>query len=345
MRIGVAALAMIPGIAGPMLMGRRLLRDGTPRQIVGYALVSLGALVAASMILLGTLVDASSLPFRDLPSLVNRCVDAAGRLLAHPLRHWPRIGAAVLLLGLLARLLWAVLAIVHDARRELHGLASLESHAGGGDRPGLLIVRSDRPFALAAGILRRRVVVSDSLLRLVDADERRAVIAHERAHLRGWHPLLSLLGRSVVRAFPFLPPAREAADQLLIGLEMSADEAAVRTVGDRLVVARAIVRLAERANTPAVGSGMAAAGAELRVERLLRTQRPHSVGACFRAASAVGTVLGLVCLLVIAAPAGVLRSGSRSEAPHAACQLPRGAQASAKTPYTTTRSRVAGVLR
>lgn len=93
MRIGVAALATVLGVAGPMLIGRRLLNEGTPRQVVWYALFSLGALVAALVILLGTLVDASSLPFRDLPLLVSRCVDAAGRLLAHPLRHWPRIGA------------------------------------------------------------------------------------------------------------------------------------------------------------------------------------------------------------------------------------------------------------
>lgn len=236
----------------------------------------------------------------------------------------------MLLLGLVARLLWAVIAIVHDARRELHGLVSLESHAGDGDRPRLLIVRSDRPFALAAGIFRRRVVASDTLLRLVSADERRAVIVHERAHLRGWHPLLSLLGRSVARAFPFLPPAREAADQLLIGLEMSADEVAARSVGDPLVVARAIVRLADLAQAPDAGSSIAATGVGLRVQRLLRTQRPRSVGARFRAASAAGAVLGLVCLLALAAPVGVgmLSGGGRPEASHAACQLPRGTAAS-----------------
>jgi Zn-dependent protease with chaperone function len=324
MRIGIAALATAAGIAGPMLIGPRLLGDGTPRQVIWYALVSLGALVAGFTILLAALVDASSLPFRDLPVLVSRCIDAAGQVLAHPARHWPRIGAAVLLLALLARLLWALLAVIHDARGELHGLALLGNHAREGNRRGLLVVRSDRPFALAAGILRRRVVASDALMRLLTTDERHAVIAHERAHLRGWHPLLWLLGRSVGRAFPFLPPAREAAQQLLMGLEMSADDAAARSVGDPLVVARAIVRLADRGQTPDAGLAVASAGVGPRVKRLLRAQHPRSAGARFRAVSAIGTILLLVSLLAFAVPmsVGAPTGRDRAEAFHAACHLP-----------------------
>jgi Zn-dependent protease with chaperone function len=329
MRIGIAAFATAAGIAGPMLIGPRLLRDGTARQIVSYALISLGALVAGLVILLGTLVDSSSLPLRDLPLIVSRCLDAAGQFLAHPIRHWPRIGAALLLLGLVTRLVWATSAVIHGARAELRGLALLGSHAGEGGEPGVLVVRSDRPFALAAGIIRRRVVASDTLAKLLSAEERRAVIAHESAHLRGWHPLLWLLGKSVARAFPF-PPAREAADQLLIGLEMSADDAAARTVGDPLIVARAIVRLADDAQAPDAGLAVAATGVGWRVERLLKEQRQRSAAARFRALSAIGTVLGLVCLLALAVPrsVGALGTGDLAEAFHSACHLPHGPGAS-----------------
>lgn len=320
----MAALAAAAGVVGPMFIGPRLLRDGTPRQIVCYALVSLGALVAGLMILLGMSVDASSLPFRNLPVVVSRCVEAASQFMAHPVQHWPRIGAALLLLGLLARLLWSVLAVIRDARRELRGLALLGKHANEPGEPGLLVVRSDRTFALASGIVRRRVIASDTLLKALNIDERRAVIAHERAHLRGWHPLLWLMGRSVARALPFLPPAREAADQLLMGLEMSADEAAARKVGDPLIVARAIVHLADQAQSPHAGLAVAAAGATLRVHRLLQAQRPRSAGARFRALTAIGILLGLVGLLVLAMPMGVgtLSAGDLASAFHAACHLP-----------------------
>jgi Zn-dependent protease with chaperone function len=81
--------------------------------------------------------------------------------------------------------------------------------------------------ALGVGVLGLgRIVVSSGLLRLLDADERAAVIAHEHAHLDQHHALLATASRLSAALNPLLAPIR---DDLRYVLERSADEAAAAT--------------------------------------------------------------------------------------------------------------------
>jgi Zn-dependent protease with chaperone function len=81
--------------------------------------------------------------------------------------------------------------------------------------------------ALGVGVLGLgRIVVSSGLLRLLDADERNAVIAHEHAHLDQHHALLVTVSRLSAALNPLLVPI---ADDLRFALERSADEAAAAT--------------------------------------------------------------------------------------------------------------------
>ena len=78
--------------------------------------------------------------------------------------------------------------------------------------------------ALGVGVLGLgRIVVSSGLLRLLDADERAAVLAHEHAHLEQHHALLATASRLSAALNPLLAPIR---DDLGYVLERSADEAA-----------------------------------------------------------------------------------------------------------------------
>ncbi|KUJ67782.1 hypothetical protein ACZ90_24755 [Streptomyces albus subsp. albus] len=86
-----------------------------------------------------------------------------------------------------------------------------------------------------------RIVVSRAMLSCLDAAERRALIAHERAHLDARHHRYVLAVQLAARANPLLRPLRAA---VAYCAERWADEDAALAVGDRRVVARAVGKAA-----------------------------------------------------------------------------------------------------
>ena len=87
-------------------------------------------------------------------------------------------------------------------------------------------------------------------------------------------------------------------------LEMIADDRAASTVGSRLTVARALLRLAEGVLAPPVALGAADVAAVSRVERLLAPQRLLTLPA--RAATACLIAAAVLLPITIAvAPAGL----------------------------------------
>jgi len=75
-----------------------LLPNASPRMLAWFGSATLVGIAAGFTGLLGTLVAPGPLPLPDLPRAVEVCFDAAGRLLSHPLKHWPSILAASILL-------------------------------------------------------------------------------------------------------------------------------------------------------------------------------------------------------------------------------------------------------
>ncbi|MFJ5228899.1 M56 family metallopeptidase [Kitasatospora sp. NPDC088391] len=134
--------------------------------------------------------------------------------------------------------------------------------AEGGPGGDVLVVADDRPEAFALPGRRGsggRVVVSTGMLRLLGPTGREVLLAHERAHLRGRHHLLSAL---VDLAGAVHPAVRGLAPALDFQLERWADEAAAERAGDRRVAAAALARAAlatgarpERGPLMAVGTG------------------------------------------------------------------------------------------
>jgi hypothetical protein len=85
------------------------------------------------------------------------------------------------------------------------------------------------------------VVIGEGLLSALEADERRVVLAHERAHLAHRHHWYLQVADAAAAAFPYLAPI---ADQVRYSTERWADEVAADEVGDRRLVARAILKAA-----------------------------------------------------------------------------------------------------
>ncbi|SOE32485.1 M56 family metallopeptidase [Streptomyces sp. OK228] len=142
------------------------------------------------------------------------------------------IPALVLVLAVCARTLWRHRRVAQRARR---ALAALPSRS-------VVVLPEEKPYAYALpGGRRDRVVVTTALLRGLTSRERRALFAHERAHLTAAHHRHLLAVRLAARANPFLRPLRTT---VVYTTERWADEDAARSVGNRTVVARAIGKAA-----------------------------------------------------------------------------------------------------
>lgn len=162
--------------------------------------------------------------------------------------------AAAIVLGGCAVAALAVVAHRILLLRRAHRAAPV----AGGSTDLVVVVDDDRPLAHALPGRRGRIVVSRGMLRVLDAPERRALLAHERAHLTHFHHLLVSLVDVAAAAYPLLYPLRTV---IRYQVERWADESAAESVGSRTVVASAVGRaaLAQRDATATAGIALAAA--------------------------------------------------------------------------------------
>ncbi len=116
--------------------------------------------------------------------------------------------------------------------------------------PDLYLTQYPAPNAMAIGARRPIVVVQSELVQLLDARQRRAVLAHEAAHILSDHQLyrtalaiLVLMTRSARLPLP-LAPVRSALMEWGRATELSADRAAALVTRDPLVVCRTLMSLA-----------------------------------------------------------------------------------------------------
>ncbi|MFD5859096.1 M56 family metallopeptidase [Streptomyces chartreusis] len=149
-----------------------------------------------------------------------------------------------------ARTLWRHARVRRHAHRALTGLPGT----------GVAVLPDALPYAYALpGRRRDRVVVTTGLLDHLEPAERRALFAHERAHLTERHHRFLLAVQLAARANPFLRPLRTAVSYTA---ERWADEAAAQAVGSRRTVAHAIGKAAlmSRGAPVATLAGFAAPG-------------------------------------------------------------------------------------
>ncbi|MDL4821454.1 M56 family metallopeptidase [Actinomadura opuntiae] len=181
-------------------------------------------------------------------------IAALGHLSEHVLHRAPETSPVVAtvagpaLAASLAAASWA-------AARRVRGLLAGARAARALPGQGIVAVIDDD--AADAFALPGRVVVSTGMLSILDEAERRALLAHERAHLSGRHHVFRALVHVAAAANPLLLPLRGA---VTFTTERWADERAAAGA-DRERVARAIGKAALAHNRrPGLGPQVAALG-------------------------------------------------------------------------------------
>lgn len=164
----------------------------------------------------------------------------------------------------------------HRTRRDQRALLDLVGEA---HPDGFTLVEHERPLVYCLPGRTRRIVVSRSALRILTADQRRVVLAHERRHLRGRHDLALTYLDALARAFGWVPLFAAAHRRAAVLVEMAADDAAT-TPAERRTLAQALVALAS-GDRPAAALGAADTAAAERVRRLVdpapRARHGHTV--------------------------------------------------------------------
>jgi beta-lactamase regulating signal transducer with metallopeptidase domain len=138
---------------------------------------------------------------------------------------------SVLVVFLLATVVW----------RHVRAVLSARDHCSriGGEPGRLVVLESERADAYALSAGRGRIVVTRRLLQGLSAAERRALLAHERAHLEHHHQRYRHAVALAAALCPLLLPMRAAIEY---ATERWADEAAADELADRALVATTLAR-------------------------------------------------------------------------------------------------------
>lgn len=163
-------------------------------------------------------------------------------------------------LGLAAPAALALLALAVRAARLMHRWRDLAIEPSS---EALAVIRTSEALAYAVPGRPGHIVTSQGMLSLLDAEERRAMLAHEQAHLDLAHHRY-LRAAELAAGVPLLRPVARA---IRYATERWADEEAAVAVGDRRLVARALSRAA-LATTPSVPAGAVGLVGEGMVERV-----------------------------------------------------------------------------
>jgi hypothetical protein len=274
------------GVAAPALARRLPPSVGTWLLSVGGLLAAAGS--AASLALLGfTLVGQSPL------------LAARGHWSDATLRHVDPVAAPVAVVALAVLAVLAVRFAVAAGRRltalrEVYRLAASLPASGG----ELAVIDQPGPHAHAVPGRPGRIVVSTGLLRGLDSAERRAVLAHERAHLTHHHHLHHTVAHLAAAANPLLwrLPAAVA-----LSTERWADESAAVTCR-RDTVASALTRAAlGGARVFAAPSVVLAAAATEVVTRVQALRAPAPRLTLWRVAFLVALLVAMAAAVLHAA--------------------------------------------
>jgi len=162
------------------------------------------------------------------------------------------------------------------------------------------VVDLSHPTAFCYGLLRPRICVSSALVKTMSPAQLRAILLHERHHMKRWHPLITLGLDTLADALFFLPLVGELRDQFRAQMELKADRAAIQGAG-RKPLAGALHRLLTHSQPLILQSGIilnSFSATQARIDQLLDGKplgwRPSLTGL-----ASIAPAISLACLLLM----------------------------------------------
>ena len=305
-------LALILYAVTVMVLAPRLLTydDWThvvPRWGIAAWQACVGAVLGSLVLLaLSAVLPVDSVSF-DVGHLLHACSTVLQhRYLLHdgPWVSRSSLAIAAITAGLLARALVIRSAAVWRGRRRQRCLIDLLARECDGHGTHVLVHEAPLAYCIPGG--RGRIVLTTAARSRLDPEETAAVVAHERAHLRGRHDLV-LFGADVAHAaFPWIKFFRTAREEMRGLVEMLADDHAATQTG-REPLAAALVDLGSEP-APETALGATSHITTSRVARLLEERHPTSLLRLTGLVGVSAVVLAMPWIIAIA-PAWAARSG------------------------------------
>ncbi|MCQ6271858.1 M56 family metallopeptidase [Pseudarthrobacter sp. R1] len=301
-------LAAVLVAFGPMVLKRSTWLERSPRLGVA-AWQALSISLVSTVVLAGLSLAVPVIPWTaDLAHLVRACAMALQEQYSTPggaiVSSTGLLGAAAVMARVAYSLTRGMTAAARSRSRQLEAVGMIASPHENLDA---LVIEHAAPAAYCLPGRNSQIVLTSATLSVLDPKQLDAVLAHERAHLHGRHHLILAAADALLHAFPGIPAFREARAALGRLVEMMADDDAAES-SDRMTVATALVRLAERSVTPAAALGAGGESALSRVRRLLAPARPLGTGRTVVATMATGALLAMPVFFAIvpAAAAGTM---------------------------------------
>lgn len=156
----------------------------------------------------------------------------------------------------------------------------------------VLLVPDDRAQVFALPARHGGIILSEGCRTTLAPEELAAVLAHEEAHLRQHHHLISLLTAALVRPLGWVPLLAAVRSALPLYLEIAADDAARRSVGTP-ALASALLRLGRREDSVSFGAGTAEALHAAGPDRIRHLVCPPEAGGRGPAVAVAALLAGL----------------------------------------------------
>jgi len=233
-----------------------LSRAKWPARAPATALVLWQAIaLAGGLSMIGSLLTYGLIPFGD--TLVSSVVTLTQTLFGSvvvtsaELLHLVALSGGLLLTAHLLLNLFLTLVVSQRQRRRHRQLIQLLSSPVP-DQPNTRIIEHEVPVAYCLpGTQHSVTVFSAGLIGLLDEDELRGVIEHEKAHLMQRHYIVLMAFGAWRSSLPWFPIATRAQREVGMLVEMLADDYARRVVDDRtLATAIALVSIGSSKGVP-----------------------------------------------------------------------------------------------
>ena len=212
--------------------------------------IMLGLALASSAILLALLL--TLVP--RVEQLVGRGAEDTADVVAAGVLLLAVCGISLGLLTLLRQLVATAVLIRKLVAQKIALPPSVVTAATGLDLHGRIdVVFDERPFSFCYWFLRPRICLSTALVERLDSDELRAVLYHERYHLRQRDPLRQIVARYFAAGLYVVPVVDELLSFHTLQKEIEADQEAVRASGDVRSLASALYKLLPDADDVSLG--------------------------------------------------------------------------------------------